>query len=155
MMFKPNFRSVVIVSLLFVFVRPAVSAEQEKLSAAEETLVAAETERFNAQIARDIPKLKLTLADELVYTHAAGRVQNKDEYLQGFESGGARYQAIDVTGRAAHVYGEAGVITGTISLDIGIGRKLVSRYTGVYVKRGGRWQLVAWQATDIQPPPNK
>lgn len=134
---------------LWTIAPTVIAADTAQLSKVESAVVDAETQRFKAQIARDVAALKLAMADELVYTHASGRVQNKAEYLQGFESGSVRYQGIDVTERVVHVYGETGLTSGTITLDIG-SKKLVSRYTGVYVKRDGRWQLVAWQATDIR-----
>ncbi len=142
-----------IVFVTGVFGLAAVNAAQPgKPSRSEAALVEAETQRFNAQIARDEEALKTALADDLTYTHATGRVQNKNEYLQGFVSGNARYQSIDVTDRVVHVDGSMGMTTGVITLTVGNGMRLTSRYTGVYLKRKGRWQLLAWQTTDIRAP---
>ena len=123
-----------------------------RVSPAEETLLDVESSRFKAQIAGDTAALKHALADELLYTHASGRVQNKDEYLQGFLSGAVHYQAIDVVDHVVHVNGNMGMTSGLITLTVGNDMQLVSRYTGVYVLRDGRWQLLAWQTTDIRPP---
>lgn len=133
----------------------AANAADEIRTPAQTALIAAETQRFDAQIARDIDKLGAALADELTYTHATGRVQNKNEYLQGFISGNTRYQSIDVTDRVVHVEGNMGMTTGNITLIVGNGMQLASRYTGVYVQRAGHWQLLAWQTTDIRAPAAK
>lgn len=138
-----------------VLIGTAAHAADEPQAPAEAALIAAETQRFDAQIARDIDKLAAALADDLTYTHATGRVQTKNEYLQGFISGNARYQAIDVMDRVAHVDGNMGMTAGNITLTVGNGMQLVSRYTGVYVKRAGRWQLLAWQTTDVRAPTAK
>jgi hypothetical protein len=118
-------------------------------SRAETELVQAEAHRFDAQVANDVAALRRALADELVYTHASGKVQNKAEYLQGIESGAAHYRGIEVADRVARVWGNMGLTHGTITLDIGADKKLTSRYMGVYIKRAGRWQLLAWQSTSV------
>jgi hypothetical protein len=128
----------------------ADAADEARLSRSGTELVKAEQQRFGAQIANDGAALKLALADELIYTHASGKVQTKAEYLHDLAAGSTHYLGIDVTGRVVHVWGNTGLTHGTITLTVGTDRKLVSRYTGVYVRRAGRWQLVAWQATDIR-----
>lgn len=140
---------IVIIGLSLISASYVSATEGAKLSPAETELAQAEDQRFNAQIASDADALKLVLAEELVYTHASGKVQNKAEYLQGIESGAAHYQAIDVTDRVTPVWGEMGLTHGTITLTIGADKKLASRYTGVYIKRAGRWQLLAWQSTSV------
>jgi hypothetical protein len=130
--------------------RSAVAAAEAKLSRSETELVKAEQQRFSAQIANDGAALKLALADELVYTHASGKVQTKTEYLHDIEAGSTHYLGINAAGRVVHVWGNTGLTHGTITLSVGADRKLVSRYTGVYIRRAGRWQLVAWQSTDIR-----
>ena len=129
----------------------ASAAESVQWSPAETGLIAAETQRFNAQLAQDAAALKSLLADDLTYIHATGRVQGKDEYLQSMASG-MRYRAIDIQDRVVHVEGNMGMTTGTITITVGNGMQLASRYTGVYIKRDQRWQLLAWQTTDIRPP---
>jgi hypothetical protein len=127
----------------------ACGAQAAELSRAEAELAQAERQRFDAQIANDVAALKLALADELVYTHSSARVQNKEEYLRGIESGTTRYLGIDVPDRIVRVWDNTGVTHGTITLRVAADRKLVSRYTGVYIKRAGRWQLLAWQSTSV------
>ena len=130
----------------------ANAADSVQLSRTESELVDAEQQRFKAQIAGDAVALKLALADDLLYTHATGRVQTKEEYLQGIASSTMHYQAIDVTDRVVHVNGNMGMTSGLITLTVGNGMQLVSRFTGVYALRDKRWQLLAWQTTDIRPP---
>lgn len=133
----------------------AEATRQQQPAAAEASLIEAESQRFEAQIAGNIMALAEMLADEVVYTHANGRVQGKADYLQGLKAGAVHYQGIEVADRVARVYENFGLTVGTITLSVGGDRKLVSRYTGVYASRDGRWQLLAWQATDIRAPAGK
>jgi len=99
-------------------------------------------------------------ADDLIYTRAAGARIGKVELMKGVRSAPAPkagdpktvYSAEEVVIRQ---YGNTAVVAfrliGTTEKD---GRSQVSRFlnTGTFVKRDGRWQVVAWQATAIPDP---
>jgi hypothetical protein len=117
-------------------------------SRAESELIGAEQRRFDAQVAGDLSKLGAALADELVYIHGSGDVWNKDDYLQGFRSGTMHYAGIDILEQQGRVYGNVGITHGLLTLHMSADVTHLNRYTGVYVKRAGRWQLISWQTTD-------
>lgn len=97
-------------------------------------------------------------ADDLIYTRASGQRTGKAEIMRGVRSAPAAkpgdprtvYTAEDVRvlefGRVAVV---AFRLVGTT--DNADGKRTVAKFhnTGTFVKRGGRWQAVAWQATRI------
>lgn len=96
-------------------------------------------------------------ADELVYTAAAGRRTGKADILKELreapapkpEDPKAVYTAEDVSVRQ---YGDTAVVAfRLIGTTTRKGAVQVDRYwnTGTFVKRSGRWQAVAWQATKI------
>lgn len=99
-------------------------------------------------------------ADDLIYTGSAGRRIGKADLLRDVRSatspkpGAARttYTAADVR---IQQYGDAAIVAfrlvGTTEKD---GKTDVGNYlnTGTFVKRNGRWQAVAWQATRMPPP---
>jgi hypothetical protein len=119
---------------------------------------------------RDLPSLRLVLADELVYIHSSSTRQSKSEHLGDLERGVANYRRIDVKEQVPYVYGNTGLIQGVATFTTGpAGSESAPstlRYTSVYVKRHGRWQMVAfscsgfprrdrstrWRATGGSPP---
>lgn len=99
-------------------------------------------------------------AEDLIYTASAGRRTGKADILRDTRSapspkpGDARttYTAADVR---IQQYGDTAIVAfrliGTTEKD---GKTEVGNYlnTGTFVKRNGRWQAVAWQATRMPPP---
>ena len=101
-------------------------------------------------------------AEDLVYTSSRGTRTTKAEIMQGFsaadndesEGPGPVYSAEDIQIR---VYGTAAVVAfRLVATPAGeyaqSGTDSVVQYyfnTGTFLKRDGRWQVVAWQATRI------
>jgi hypothetical protein len=127
-------------------------------TAAESSLLLAEDQRFQAQIAHDIKAIGLQMADELSYTHASGRHRTKAEYLNDIESGRAPYRSIQAEDRSARVFGNVGTTRGQLRMVVG-DKELLSSYLAVYVHRDGRWQLLDWQSSpdpaEVQASPPK
>lgn len=131
----------------------AQTVERGRPSSAEQSVLDAESMRFLAQLEGNVPALEQGIADEAVYTHTSGLVQTKEEYLHGVKGGLVHYRRLEPSNRASRVYGNIGLTHGTIAMDAGPDRQTVARYTGVYIHRDGRWQLLSWQTTAIAPPP--
>jgi hypothetical protein len=129
----------------------AIAAEPARtLSRAEKGLRDAELKRFDALVATDLNALGQALADELTYTHSTGVLQTKAELLQDLASGALRYRKFEVVEQHIRIHGVIGIINGEAKVSAtmaGVDRELNVRYTGVYVRRFGRWQLLAWQTT--------
>lgn len=93
-------------------------------------------------------------AEDLVYTSSRGTRTTKSAILEGMRQTGESaysptYGAEDVDIR---VYGEAAVLAFTLVANMpahGDQKASVQHYlnTGTLLKREGRWQVVAWQAT--------
>jgi Domain of unknown function (DUF4440) len=131
-----------------------VKAENLKqLSKAEAGLVAADSARYAAMINRDVKALDLLLADELVYIHSSSTRQSKSEHLHDIEKGGASYKRIETKEQVPSIYGNAGLIQGIASFTTGAAGRAENtftlRYTSVYVRRQGRWQMVAFSCSRI------
>jgi len=108
------------------------------------SLIAAEDSYTRAVIGRDIDALEATLSDDLIYVHASGREENKQDYLKSTLDGGFRVVGARITGRTASVFGKTGVTLGTIAYDVGRGEN-GARYMAVYRKEHGSWLLLRWQ----------
>jgi hypothetical protein len=117
----------------------------------------AERQRFTALTAQNLAALDPLLADELLYCHSNGQVENKQQFLETVRTGRIRYESIDMHEFQARLYGEVAVGTGYITVQGSLGGQpmtLELRYTDVYAWRAGHWQLINWQSTRIAPAPH-
>jgi ketosteroid isomerase-like protein len=107
-----------------------------------------------AHLRTDVAALDRIRADDIVFTTADGRVLQKAQMqLAQGDLVLSVYAQDDVRVR---VYGDAAVATGRITSEgmfRGQPRAGQTRFTRVFAKRGGRWQLVANQLTRISPAP--
>jgi len=92
-------------------------------------------------------------ADDIITTDPTGRVTDKTQDKKDLSSGDLKFQSINVSDLTVHIYGNTAVAAGTSTVkgtfkgqDIGG----AYRYTDVWVKRNGKWQAVASQATKVQ-----
>ncbi len=114
-------------------------------------VLALDEARFDAQVAIDEARLGELLADELHYTHSNASVDTKASYIESMTSGRVRYRQIDRSEQSCSVFGDTALCFGRATLHITIGgehdREVDVRYTDVWVRRSGTWQMVAWQST--------
>lgn len=95
-------------------------------------------------------------ADDVIYTRSAGVTVNKAEILKNIgvravNEPKATYEADDFT---VHPYGEMAVVNFRLIQHNEQDGKQETNYfrnTGTFLKRNGKWQVVAWQATKIPP----
>jgi ketosteroid isomerase-like protein len=98
-------------------------------------------------------------ADELVYTSALGRRKGKADIMRELreeagkpakpEDGTAVYTAEDIK---VQQYGDTAMVAfRLVATTDKAGTKTVANYfnTGTFLKRNGKWQVVAWQATAL------
>ncbi|HJS21254.1 MAG TPA: nuclear transport factor 2 family protein [Steroidobacteraceae bacterium] len=133
-------------ALLFLGACAAIQANPD------ESVEQVERRRFAAMVAQDLAALEPLLAEDLTYGHSNGAFENKSEFLETIREGRLRYEAIGVQELAVRQYGNVAIVTGRILISgrAGTGPVMLNlRYTDAYVKRDGRWQLVAWQSTRL------
>src|SRR3954447_9921489 len=98
-------------------------------------------------------------ADELVYTSALGRRKSKPDIMRELgeetkatpkpEEGTAVYTAEDIR---IQQYGDTAVVAfRLVATTDKAAAKTVANYfnTGTFLKRNGKWQVIAWQATAL------
>lgn len=116
--------------------------------AAEQEVRQAEDRRIKALIDDDFATLEAILADDLTYTHSNAVTDTKASYLAALRSGKTKYESFDREPSAVRLYGDTAIVNGDGTVGLrGQAAKIVLRYTLVYVRRGGTWQMVAWQST--------
>ena len=100
-------------------------------------------------------------ADDVIYTRSAGVTVNKAEIMKNIDVRGtnepsATYEADDIT---VHAYGDNLAIVNfrLVMHTTKEGKQQTAhlRNSGTFLKRNGKWQVVAWQATKIPPPEEK
>ena len=99
-------------------------------------------------------------ADDLVYTRSSGRRMGKAEIMADLRAPSAPRPAGPATTYTAEdiriqQYGDAAVVAfRLVGTEEKAGKAEVTNYlnTGTFVKRNGRWQAVAWQATRVPRP---
>ena len=98
-------------------------------------------------------------ADDLVYTSSTGLRFGKPEIMAGFNEADAEdtppataYSATDIDIR---VFGDTAIVAfklvGTPTADGAAKGEEYFFNTGTFLRRDGKWQVVAWQATRIPP----
>ena len=120
-----------------------------------EEVKAVEQRRVQALTSRDYAALEKLLGDDLTYTHSNGRFETKAQLLESLRSGNLEYRLMQHSDVQVRSYGDTAVMTGRSRLKV-ISKahhlEVPIRFTLVYVKRAGEWQLVAWQSAPLQNP---
>lgn len=93
-------------------------------------------------------------ADDVIYTRSAGVTVDKAEILKNVDVRAvAEPQAtFEADGFVVHPYGDAAVVNFRLvmhNVNQGKTETTYFRNTGTFLKRDGRWQAVAWQATRV------
>jgi ketosteroid isomerase-like protein len=97
----------------------------------------------------DIDAMAGLLADELVYTHSNGRVDDKASYLAPLRAGTTRYLQYTPSEVSVRLLGDVAILTGRATMRAMVGgeeRRNELRFTNVWLRRDGRWQMVAWHS---------
>ena len=95
-------------------------------------------------------------ADDVIYTRSAGVTVDKNEILKNIgvratNEPNATYEADDFT---VHPYGSVAIVSFRLiqhTQHDGRAETNYFRNTGTFLKRNGKWQVVAWQATKVPP----
>ncbi len=113
-------------------------------------------ERIQAQIHADARALDRIYADDFIGIGPSGAVRTKPQVLADFTSHELTFQSITTDEVRIRVYGNTAVETGrttTVGQDKGKVVPRDNRFTRVWVRRQGRWRLVAnhYSTLVVQP----
>jgi ketosteroid isomerase-like protein len=141
-------RRVIALTLLGVLV--AFPAHAQARNAAErEVLKASQLLDEASLIKKDRATMERLYADDYMYTHSNGNVLNKTQEIAESMSPDQAWTAHKTDDLKVRVYGNVAIVTGLSTLT-GSSKAYVSgprRYTEVWVRRNGRWQMVGGQST--------
>lgn len=120
---------------------------------AEAEVRAAEKAWTAAIKAKDGKALEMLLSDELIYAHSTGIVDSKKDYITKVTSGRQLYAGADHETIAVKPYGDTVIVHARMHMW---GTNQAGKFDDIvmamhtWLKRGGRWQLVAHQTTKIK-----
>lgn len=92
-------------------------------------------------------------SDDIAYTSGDGEIVSKADFLNSLRTGELKVHSIAHSDIRSHVYGDTVVLTGYSRSRIEANGKISTgprRFTNVYVKVDGRWQLVVHQVTLVR-----
>ena len=118
----------------------------------EQQILQLEQQRMQAMMDADAETLNRVLADELTYVHTTAALDSKESFIGTLSSGALNYESIASTDAQVRIYGDTALVTGNGDVRVtsnGRRNRFSIRYTDVWAQRGGRWQMVAWQATRL------
>jgi ketosteroid isomerase-like protein len=134
-------------------------------SDAEHEIRDLETQLSRAVVTGDRAFFERVLAADFTHTSHSGQFKTRDQWMaenkfenrQGKpQAGKTYYEAFEVDDLAVRIYGETAVVTGrsTPRGRTAKGKPIRGhyRYLRVWVKRAGRWQVVAFEGTRIAEP---
>jgi hypothetical protein len=116
------------------------------------TIIELDRKRMTAMAEKDVATLNALLGDDLIYTHSSARLDTKQSLVGTMQSGATVYTAVVPSDVVAQDLGDAVVLTGVAAISVVSGGKANSfrvRFTDVYARRGGTWQMVTWQSTRL------
>jgi ketosteroid isomerase-like protein len=117
-----------------------------------QTIIDLDKKRMQAMAEKDFATLNAVLADDLIYTHSSARLDSKQSLLGTMQSGATVYTSVEPSEVKAQDLGDAVVLTGVAQIKVvsnGKPNAFGVRFTDIYAKRNGRWQMVTWQSTRL------
>jgi len=104
----------------------------------------------DAHVKGDADALDRLWANDLVVTVAGMPVMNKTESLAMFRSGRMPFTKYETSEVLIRPHGDSAVVTGRVRRVRSMGGREVQddwRFTKVYVRAQGQWQVVSWHAS--------
>jgi len=115
-------------------------------------ILAMERAWVQAITTRDAAILANLLDDQLIYAHATGIVDTKQEYIAKVTSGRQKYEGVDHESTDVRLFGDTAVVHARMHMwGVNPAGKFDDRLMmmHVWVKKGGAWQLVAHQTARL------
>ena len=122
----------------------------------EQLILRLESEGREATLKNDMEANDRLLADNWVNVNPDGSVTTKARLMELLKGGSFKIMSIDNDEVVVRVYGDAAVVTGrSTTKRAGQGSEVVTRqvrFTRVYARSKGRWQVVSAHNTLIRQP---
>lgn len=127
------------------------SQNMNQSSSVEQDLRKLEQEWNGAEVSKDRKFFERTLAPNFIHTGRRGMVRNKQQFMELIMEPGDGTEIISMDEVKVYVYGDAAVLNGrNTAKDRNNNVTSQWRFTDVFVRRSGRWQVVASHSSGIE-----
>ena len=126
----------------------SVAAAQYKKGSVEDQLVALDKAWTAAELKGDKKAAAVMVAEDFVGTTQRGQIQNKADYISGITPNSDMVKADDYK---IAIHGNTAIMTHRSTVQ-GV-RNIQFRSTHVWMKRGGKWLIIAHHGSQITPEP--
>ncbi len=144
-------KSIVVFALAVIVVSLPILG-QPKGSGAERDVMRIEQEMLDALLKGDASAGQRYLAETYVFTDPAGVVMGKAQSIADLKSGDLKLTSASLDDAKVQVYGDTAIVTYSSNDKGSYKGKDISgktRWTDVFVRRNGRWQVVASHGSRI------
>lgn len=138
---------VVLCTVVFVFAASSLAFGQYKKGSLEDRLIQLDKAWTFAELKGDKKAAAAMVAEDYVGTTLRGEIENKAQYLAQLAPNADMVKADDYKVR---VFGNMAIMTHRATVE-GV-RNIQFRSTHVWMKRGGKWLIVAHHGGQILPP---
>ncbi|HEY2929352.1 nuclear transport factor 2 family protein [Piscinibacter sp.] len=148
-------KRILIIAMLVLAACSAALAQAKGRSdtpSVEKQLMKLEQNLVDALVRGDTALWERSLADSFVFTAPDGGTQDKTQVLADVKTGVLKMESSRNDDMKVRVYGHSAVVTYRSTDKGSYGGRDISgqyRWTDVFVKRNGRWQLVSTQGTPL------
>ena len=118
----------------------------------EQTLMKMEQEMTDAIVKNDTSVFEKYAADNATFTDPGGMLATKAQAVAMFKAGDLKIESSKIDDMKVQMFGKTAIVTyRTTDKGMYKGRDISGQYrwTDVFVKTGGKWQMVASQGTPI------
>jgi hypothetical protein len=124
-----------------------VASAQYKAGSVEDQLIQLDKKWTFAELKGDKKAVSDVIADDYTGTNQLGEVENKKQYLAGVTANADMVRSDDYK---VTLYGDTAIMTHRSTVS-GV-RNIKYRSTHVWMKRNGKWQVIAHHGGQIIPP---
>jgi ketosteroid isomerase-like protein len=135
-------------ALSLAFAVPAFAASSD-----EKALMDLENALSAAYRKGDVAFVEKTLDESYTLTNSHAKVSHRADDFEELRKHDPSYETFDTHDMSARVFGDTGVVIGVVSLKGTTGGQAFDvdmRFTDTFVRRAGKWQMVAAQVTRIE-----
>ena len=148
-------RRAVSLGLLAAVAFPLASLAHEQspkqdVSAVTKDLLAFRAEMKTAIEAKDTAKLKTMYTETFTHTHGSGKVDGRDARIVSLLAREPVIEDVEMSEVTVRVHGDTAILAAKSPiLNVRENKHYDFRWTQVYVRSNGKWQLAASQATRL------